>query len=407
MNLQIKSNFIGNSFKIYDSAMTINNNLYIFLEFFILSSSTISVESDSAIFIVKADSIDVNTNSTIITNYLAFFSSNSYTLDGRIYSIIYACTIEDTSQNPSKFFNFVLPTQQINISESYLSFYQNSSMTYSMEGFISFVEQLLQMNFTIIFVCESSMTFNPNFTLLGSSIGIFAENLDVFPNASISTIGMGCNNFEGPGKGTKIFNAQSECGGNGGSYGGFNGYGFGDDLDKSELCKQFATDFSVKYGDSFYPKYQGSGGGGYLGGYGGGVIFINILSDLLIDGMIQSDGESLDRDECLFVNGSGAGSGGSVQIYARQISGNGIISADGGDAFNYCGEGGGGRILVFFYNWETDTNIQSLLAWGGSISAKSGDRVIDLANLQNMSNMSFYGTEGSNKNNFSFYFKFC
>ena len=56
---------------------------------------------------------------------------------------------------------------------------------------------------------------------------------------------MGCGEFQGPGKGTKIFNAQYECGGNGGNYGGFQGYGLGADPDKSDLCKQFATDFAV------------------------------------------------------------------------------------------------------------------------------------------------------------------
>lgn len=394
----ITSSFTGGNIQLHDSNFFFRESVFIFLEIFIVSQSNLAGRNyvDLPTLIVMADSLDLIKNSTISSSYIALFSKNQIDISANIISNIPTCSYEDLSQSQAKFFDFILHNRTINILASYQIYYQNSSMPLAYDLFSFFVVDILRSNFTILLVSEDVITINANYSIQGSTIGIFAGELDVFPNAAISTELMGCGEFQGPGKGTKIFNAQYECGGNGGNYGGFQGYGLGADLDKSELCKQFATDFAVKYGDPFYPKYQGAGGGGHEAGYGGGVIFISSLSSIMVDGVISSDGESLLRDKCNAVNGSGAGSGGSVQIYSMGISGSGTISANGGDAFNYCGEGGGGRIMVFFYNWERNSNIQSMWGWTGTISVKSGARIIDLASLKNISIANFLGTEGSN-----------
>ena len=393
----ITSSFTGGNFQLHDSNLLFSENVNIFLEIFIVSQSSITGQNyvDLPTLIIMADSLDLINNSTISSSYLALFSKNQIDISANIISNIPTCSYENPSQPQAKFFDFILHNRTINIEASYQIYYQNSSMLLTYDLFSFFVMDVLRSNFTILLVSEDVVTINVNYSIQGSSIGIFAGELNVFPNAAISTEGMGCGEFQGPGKGTKIFNAQYECGGNGGNYGGFQGYGLGADPDKSDLCKQFATDFAVKYGDPFYPKYQGAGGGGHEAGYGGGIIFLSSLSSIMVDGVISSDGESLLRDRCNAVNGSGAGSGGSVQIYSMGISGSGTVSANGGDAFNYCGEGGGGRIMVFFYNWEKNSNIQSMWGWTGTISVRSGERIVDLPNLKNLSMANFLGTEGS------------
>ena len=107
----------------------------------------------------------------------------------------------------------------------------------------------------------------------------------------------------------------------------------------------------------------------------------------------------MEKENCSDGSGSGAGSGGSVQIYiGENVIGKGKISANGGDSWDYCGEGGGGRLMVFRMNWENLTAM-SLNAdkesWSGDISAKKGDRMKSM-NLAELENRNFDGANGSN-----------
>ena len=61
-------------------------------------------------------------------------------------------------------------------------------------------------------------------------------------------------------------------------------------------------------------------------------------------GSIVSSGTSAQEDEIY----SAGGSGGSIQIYYTVLKGLGTISAVGGNSNNLGGEGGGGRIKMFF-----------------------------------------------------------
>ena len=396
MHLFIETTFNGSKFQINDSKISFLVFLSFFLESFLLDHSTIDNVQNNSILIIYASIFLFSENSTIISSMISIASPYAFQIEGQIISQTTTCSLEDTSETPSKFFNFMIENSKISIYESFYAWAQNRTKP-NYKTLIYFFTDLLFNNYTVLLVSEDIITIDMNSRIIGSQIGIFADSLDVYDAALIDSTGMGCAPFEGPGKGTKIFNAQYECGGNGGSYAGFQGYGFGGDLDKSELCKQFAADFSIKYGDPFYPKYQGSGGGGHDAGYGGGIIMINLVKELSVfdSGSIKSEGGSLTADQCKSVKGSGAGSGGSIQIYAKRIYGEGFISADGGDSYNYCGEGGGGRVLVHFYGWENDSNIQSVLAWKGNITVNCGNRIIDMDELRCLDNKSFFGTEGS------------
>ena len=117
------------------------------------------------------------------------------------------------------------------------------------------------------------------------------------------------------------------------------------------------------------------------------------------NGIINSDGQSVGKESCSNGSGSGAGSGGSVQIYiGESIIGKGKISANGGDSWDYCGEGGGGRMMVFRINWENLTAM-SMNAdkqnWNGDVSVKKGDRMKSM-NLSELENKNFAGANGSN-----------
>ena len=72
---------------------------------------------------------------------------------------------------------------------------------------------------------------------------------------------------------------------------------------------------------------------------GGGVIKLQAISDITIDGNVIADGASS--------GSNGAGSGGSVFIVGQSVSGLGQISANGGNGGgNIGGGGGGGRVAI-------------------------------------------------------------
>lgn len=117
------------------------------------------------------------------------------------------------------------------------------------------------------------------------------------------------------------------------------------------------------------------------------------------NGIINSDGESVGRESCSDGRGSGAGSGGSVQIYVgEKIIGKGNISANGGNGWDYCGEGGGGRLMVFRINWENLTAMSMNAdkeSWSGEVSVKKGLRM-NTMNLTELESANYTGTKGSN-----------
>jgi hypothetical protein len=162
----------------------------------------------------------------------------------------------------------------------------------------------------------------------------------------------------------------------------------------SQLCLEFSRDFSSQYGDPNYPIFVGSGGGGQKGGHGGGIIYMGVLM-LQHNGHISSNGGSVLRDDCKNGKGSGAGSGGSVQIYiGESIFGKGRISANGGNSWDFCGEGGGGRMIIHKLSWENITKKEEWEEWRGNVSVKRGMRTNSM-NKSELQNGNFTGTDGS------------
>lgn len=122
----------------------------------------------------------------------------------------------------------------------------------------------------------------------------------------------------------------------------------------------------ASYGSaSFTSTSVGSGGGGtatqgstsLVGGAGGGAIQMSVTGDLVLDGTLAVNGENAPG-----LN-AGGGSGGSIGISARRISGGGIITACGGAGNALGGGGGGGRIAI---TCKTNSFAGDYLVHGGT-----------------------------------------
>ncbi len=122
---------------------------------------------------------------------------------------------------------------------------------------------------------------------------------------------------------------------------------------------------TATYDDMTNPTLPGSDcgftWGGYLGGYGGGILRINVARSARIDGMISMNGQNA------YGNEGGGGSGGTVNIRCGgALRGCGVIQSNGGAggrSVGYSGNGGGGRIAIYCSN----TN-----EWTGTVQALAG-----------------------------------
>ena len=165
-------------------------------------------------------------------------------------------------------------------------------------------------------------------------------------------------------------------GGGGGGYGGQGGEGYYDENNEG-----------ITYGSVSNPADLGSGGGSGDGrnqsenntGIGGGLVILNILDNLTINGQILADGtEGLTGTSSYLFDGSGGGSGGTISINTSILGGIGNITSVGGDGgediegSHNGGGGGGGRIKV-----NLDVNISGFTGQtnvsGGTGPGSAGD----------------------------------
>ncbi len=136
--------------------------------------------------------------------------------------------------------------------------------------------------------------------------------------------------------------------GNSGAGGGYGGIG-----GKARSATGGGT-----YGSELQPVDPGSGGGrcsSFNGGDGGGLVRFEIERKAIINGMIDARGTHIIYDH------DGGGAGGGIYLRCRSISGSGSLLADGGGMTGINGgNGGGGRIAVYF--------VQGLNTFSGSAS---------------------------------------
>ena len=122
-------------------------------------------------------------------------------------------------------------------------------------------------------------------------------------------------------------------------------------------------------GDLLAPTLCGSGGGNSTnfgtGGMGGGAIRLAVGGLLTVAGQLTANGES---------GRPSGGAGGSIQVRAGTLAGNGSIVANGGSAGIAGGGGGGGGRIALYYGNSTFSGALTALGGlaSGSPSGKSG-----------------------------------
>ncbi|MDD3741322.1 MAG: T9SS type A sorting domain-containing protein, partial [Bacteroidales bacterium] len=175
-------------------------------------------------------------------------------------------------------------------------------------------------------------------------------------------------NESGAGSGSYANHDTYNYGGGGGAYGGDGGDG------------NIAISGGTEYGTAASPTEFGSGGGDAwnptdrVGGYGGGSVKIISYGSVIVDGVIDADGE-MSKSTPGTDAGAGGGAGGSIWIQANDFQGSGSITADGADGgldlggHRRGGGGSGGRIDVCFVG---NDNFAGLISVDGGLGNYGG-----------------------------------
>lgn len=123
------------------------------------------------------------------------------------------------------------------------------------------------------------------------------------------------------------------------------------------------------YGVTNAPTEPGSGGGGThnnLAGHGGGVVLLEALRNMVVDGTISANGGNGGQY-------NGGGSGGSILLIAGESftgGASGIVRANGGNrgsAYTSLGGGAGGRIAIWHRAHTIDNDVRETLMQGGLV----------------------------------------
>lgn len=215
------------------------------------------------------------------------------------------------------------------------------------------------------FVIQSNATTTHN-AEDSSGVRITARNVTISGELNVSE--KGCRGRSGgtgygPNTSTGVCTVSTsgygQSGRGGAAHGGTGGNGGG------ESNTQTTT-----YGSVTAPILLGSGGAGVgsVGGYGGGRVYINASGTLTVNGKIYANGGQAGTGD---INGNGGGSGGSIYILAGTLAGSGSIQAKGGNALQYGGTGGGGRIALYYTN-NTDFSLASQVVFSGGTGTNFG-----------------------------------
>ena len=131
----------------------------------------------------------------------------------------------------------------------------------------------------------------------------------------------------------------------------------------------------ASYGNYQWPTDPGSAGGGGCVSPGGGVLKLTNYGTLQVNGLLSANGGNA-------WNGNGGGSaGGSLLLVAGALTGDGTISANGGaGSGSQNGGGGGGRIAVYTHDLS-GFNITNLTVTGGPGKYNGDDGTIYLGDL--------------------------
>ena len=205
---------------------------------------------------------------------------------------------------------------------------------------------------------SGTVSHTGNLTSETYRLNLSLNSLTVQSGGAIDVSDKGYANSIGPGRGA-IGNPRKGSG-----HGGMGG---------NEYFNNAIVGAGTTYGSFLTPTNCGSGGCMYkeLDGYGatdpgcstaagGGIVRLNIATELRVDGTITAT--ALPNPTGVY---TARGSGGSIWITASNLTGAGSIRADGGNHLGPYYEnagGGGGRIALYVTN---DSSTVTLTAYGG------------------------------------------
>ncbi|RYG64560.1 hypothetical protein EON64_13745 [archaeon] len=206
------------------------------------------------------------------------------------------------------------------------------------------------------FISAGALSFGPHsrITVLGncSLTAVASRDIVIYSNTSVTSVSV---NMTAAGNITIIGTLTSSglgplAGvgapstiGQGASYGGSGGRAQCDGYFSNAVHQIGSINVNADWylPTNINPTY-GSGGGGQYGGRGGGRIILRARRSLNVrkSGSILATGSSASEQNY------GGGSGGSIAIFAYNITLSGNVSVKGGDGFQGSPAGGGGRVLL-------------------------------------------------------------
>jgi len=172
----------------------------------------------------------------------------------------------------------------------------------------------------------------------GEGVTINAGDVTVENGSTISADGQGYVGAAGPGAGANDLQCGGGSAGAGAGHGGAGGQGY------------LGAAGGLPYGSPTEPVELGSGGGNNSGcnatatvNTGGGAVRLNVSGVLELDGTIRANAAGAVPERL------GGGSGGSIHVITRTLTGAGQFLANGADGGSAtAGGGGGGRIAVYY-----------------------------------------------------------
>jgi hypothetical protein len=204
-----------------------------------------------------------------------------------------------------------------------------------------------QISLFNLLVGSNSFVLQTNFLPISMSV---SSNVTVQAGGGIVFDAAG-NGPTGLGAGGSTDSTADSRTGAGGGYGGMGGIG------------ESGAPGGGTYGLVQFPEALGSGGGvgllpNAVSARGGGAFTLSVQRTLEIDGAISARGAAASSEA------SGGGSGGSLQLTAKVLSGAGTISVNGGPGdLPNGGGGGGGRIAL---NSPSNLFTGTISAYGGA-----------------------------------------
>ncbi|NLF22210.1 MAG: hypothetical protein GX590_03530 [Lentisphaerae bacterium] len=223
-------------------------------------------------------------------------------------------------------------------------------------GTLTFTNWTTCLRATNVVLDGGIVTLPPPFTetQMSNRVWIACTDFTLAAGAVIDADAKGYQGLNGPGKGEGYDTHSS-----GGGHGGRGGRG------------SYNKKPGLVYDDMAAPLFPGSGGGVKFKteptAHGGGVIRIDAVGLVTVDGTITADGLMTPKD-----HRDGGGSGGAIWISSQRFGGaeTGRISARGGNGGTFGGGGGGGRIAIHYQQLSEPARMR--------LSAARGDNNYDV-----------------------------